>query len=71
VRSVPGEVAPVVSGVAVSLEGGASEAVRVACSPRTAGAGGTIRPRLGRPKVGSWMGPTRGSRANPKATSPM
>ena len=49
---------------------GASEAVRVACAPRTAGAGGTTRPRLGNPNVGRWTGPTRGSRAKPRATSP-
>ena len=49
---------------------GAVAAVWVACASCTEGAGGSISPRLGSPKVGRWTGPTRGSLARPRPTSP-
>lgn len=45
-------------------------AVILSCAPRSAGAGGLIKARLGNPKVGKGIGPSRGSRAKPSISSP-
>jgi hypothetical protein len=70
----PGERVPPVAWsarpAASSVAASTPEPVRVACSLTTDGRGGVTSPRVGRPNVGRWSGPMRGSRANPTTRRP-